>query len=99
MKALLAASAALIALSGWAAAQAPAAAPAKPVAALAAKPAVAKAPAKKAAKPAPAVEEAPAESAPVVLEPLAASLQAYAQFQADIDAVNGGSIQDSKDLE
>lgn len=102
MKALLAASAALIALGGLAAAaELPAAPAAKPAAAAStAKPATTKAPVKKAKKPAaPVVEEAAAEPAPTVLEPLAASLQAYAQFQADIDAVNGGSIQDAKDLE
>jgi uncharacterized protein (DUF1778 family) len=52
----------------------------------------------KAKKPpaAPPPAEAPA---PTLMEPLAASLQAYAAFQADIDLVNGGSIQNPKDIE
>ncbi len=105
MKALLAATVALVALGGWAAAETPASPAAKPAIAAAptaAKPAAAKPAAKKIVKKpaAPVVEEAVAEpAAPVVTEPLAASLQAYAMFQADIEAVNGGSIQDSKDLE
>lgn len=97
MKALLAATAAVMALGGWAAAETPLSPAAKPAVST---PAAAKAPVKKAAKkPAPVAEEAAAEPAPVILEPLTASLQAYAAFQADIEAVNGGSIQDAKDLE
>jgi hypothetical protein len=100
MKALLAATVALVALGGWAAAETPATPGAKPAVAAAAKPA-ANAPVKKAVKKpaAPVVEEVVAAPAPVVTEPLAASLQAYAMFQADIEAVNGGSIKDAKDLE
>ncbi len=99
MKALLAATAALVAFAGLAAAaETP---PAKPnPTTVAAKPvkAPAKAASKKAARP--VVEEAVATPAPpAITEPLAASIQAYAAFQSDVDAINGGSIQDAKDLE
>ena len=101
MKAVVAVAAAFALMSGLAVAQtaapavkAPATTAAKPAAA---KPAAAKP--KTAAKPAP-VEAAAAEPpAPVILEPLANSLQAYASFQQDIDLVNGGSIQNPRDIE
>jgi hypothetical protein len=103
MKVALASALALICMGGWAAAQAPAApaaqaAPAAPAKAAAAKPAVKPAakPKGKAAAPAPAPVVA---AAPVIMEPLAKSVQAYAAFQSDIDLVNGGSIQESKDIE
>jgi hypothetical protein len=102
MKVALASAVALICMGGWAAAQtapaAPAAqaAPAKPAAAKpAAKPAAAK-PKGKAPVAAPAPVEA---AAPVIVEPLAKSVQAYAAFQSDIELVNGGSIQQSTDIE
>ncbi|MGE3303464.1 MAG: hypothetical protein AB7M12_10155 [Hyphomonadaceae bacterium] len=54
----------------------------------------------KTAKAAPAAKAEPAApSAPLPIEPLAAALQSYAAFQADIDLVNGGSIQGPKDIE
>jgi hypothetical protein len=93
MKLAWAAAAALLCVGGWAqAAEVPAAKATV----------TAKAPAaKKAAKVAAPAQPAPTEaaSAPVILEPLANSVQAYAAFQAEIDLVNGGSIQDGKDIE
>jgi hypothetical protein len=52
----------------------------------------------KAAKAAPA-PVAETVAPPVILEPLANSLQTYAAFQQNIELVNGGSIQDAKDIE
>jgi uncharacterized protein (DUF1778 family) len=102
MKALLAATAAFVTLAGLAGAAETAPATvgattvaAKPAAKAPAKPAKS---AKKAAKPV-GEEAIAAPSAPAITEPLAASIQAYATFQSDIDAINGGSIQDAKDLE
>jgi hypothetical protein len=103
MKVALASALALICMGGWAAAQtapgAPAAqaAPAKPAAATPPVPKPAAKPKGKAAAPAPAPVVAAA--APVLVEPLAKSVQAYAAFQSDIDLVNGGSIQQSTDIE
>jgi hypothetical protein len=99
MKVFAVAAATLALMSGLAMAEttpAAKAAVAKPATAVlkAAKPKAAK----PAAKTTPAVEaEAPA--APVILEPLANSLQTYAAFQQNIDLVNGGSIQNAKDIE
>ena len=44
-------------------------------------------------------KKAEAAAAPVITEPLAAALPTYAQFQTDIALVNGGSIQEPKDIE
>jgi hypothetical protein len=98
MKVFAVAAATLALMSGWAMAETTPAANApvaKPAAAVL-KSAKAKA---KAAKAAPAVPTAETTAAPVILEPLANSLQTYAQFQQNIDLVNGGSIQNAKDIE
>jgi hypothetical protein len=102
MKIAWAAAAALLCMGGAAIAQTAAPAAKPPMAAPgAAKAAPAKPAVKKVVKPAAPVVPAPVEAAaaPVILEPLANSVQAYAAFQADIDEVNAGSIQNAKDIE
>lgn len=99
MKLAWAAAVALLCIGGTAqAAETPAAKPPVAAKAPAAKPAAKLAARAKVVPPAP--QAAPVEAAaPVILEPLANSVQAYAAFQADIDLISGGSIQNAKDIE